>query len=244
MHSVVFPSTLFLVAGGLAVLVGAIVQSSIGFGVGVVATPVVALLFPDLMPGSLLIAATVTPMFTLVREIRHADLRGLGWAFAGRLAATPFGVWVVAVLSARGMGLVAGGLVLVALAGTAYSGVVPRNRTTLAAAGMFAGLSGTATAIGGPPIALLYQRESGPMVRATLAIFFTIGTLISVLTLTALHQLPQRQFVAGLTLTPFVTAGFFAAGPLRRYLDGGRTRTAVLVLVGVSATALVVRNLV
>ncbi|MEV4253752.1 sulfite exporter TauE/SafE family protein [Spirillospora sp. NPDC049652] len=238
------PSTTFLLVGGLAVLVGAVVQSSIGFGVGVVATPVVALLFPDLMPGALLIAATVTPMFTLVREVRHADLSGLGWAFAGRLAGTPLGVWVVAVLSARGMGLAAGGLVLVALAVSAYSGSVPRNRTTLAAAGMFAGLGGTATAIGGPPIALLYQGEAGPRVRATLAIFFTLGTLISVLTLTALHQLPQRQFVAGLALTPFVAAGFFAAGPLRRYLDGGRTRLAVLGLVGLSASVLILRNLI
>ncbi|WP_235834592.1 sulfite exporter TauE/SafE family protein [Actinomadura logoneensis] len=238
------PSTTFLLVGGLAVLVGALVQSSIGFGVGVVATPVVALLFPDLMPGALLIAATVTPMFTLVREVRHADLGGLGWAFAGRLAGTPLGVWVVTVLSARGMSLAAGGLVLVALAVSAYSGTVPRNRTTLAAAGMFAGLGGTATAIGGPPIALLYQRESGPRVRATLAIFFTLGTLISVLTLAALDQFPQRQLVAGLALTPFVAAGFLAAGPLRRYLDGGRTRLAVLGLVGVSATVLIVRNLI
>ncbi|WP_245627732.1 sulfite exporter TauE/SafE family protein [Actinomadura oligospora] len=244
MHSSAFPSTMFLLVGGLAVLVGALVQSSIGFGVGVVATPVVALLFPDLMPGALLIAATVTPMFTLAREVRHADLRGLGWAFAGRIAGTPLGVWVVAVLSVRGMGLAAGGLVLVALAVSAYSGVVPRNRTTLAAAGMFAGLGGTATAIGGPPIALLYQRETGPMVRATLSIFFTLGTLLSALTLAVLHQFPERQFVAGLALTPFVAAGFFAAGPLRSYLDGGRTRLAVLTLVGVSATALIVRNLI
>ncbi|MFC4911914.1 sulfite exporter TauE/SafE family protein [Actinomadura gamaensis] len=238
------PSTLFLVVGGLAVLVGAIVQSSIGFGVGVVATPVVALLFPDLMPGALLVAATVTPMFTLVREVRHADLGGLGWAFAGRLAGTPLGVWVVAVLSARGMGLAAGSLVLVALAVTVSSGSVPRNPATLAAAGVFAGLGGTATAIGGPPIALLYQRESGPRVRGTLAIFFTVGTLISLITLVAVHQMPGRQLVAGLALTPFVTAGFFAAGPLRRYLDGGRTRLAVLGLVAVSAAVLIVRNLI
>ncbi|MFC5183386.1 sulfite exporter TauE/SafE family protein [Actinomadura harenae] len=239
-----FPSTLFLLVAGLAVLAGAIVQSSVGFGVGTVATPVVALLFPDLMPGALLIAATVTPMFTMVREVRHADLRGLGWAVAGRVAGTPLGVAVVAVLSARGMGLAAGGVVLAALAVSAYSGTVPRNRTTLAAAGVFAGLGGTATAIGGPPIALLYQGESGPRVRGTLSIFFTLGTLVSVLTLAALHQLPERQVVAGLALTPFVTAGFFAAGPLRRYLDGGRTRAAVLGLVAVSATVLIVRNLV
>ena len=41
---------------GLAVLAGGVVQSTIGFGLAVVAAPVVVLLAPDLMPSS-----TATP---------------------------------------------------------------------------------------------------------------------------------------------------------------------------------------
>ncbi|WP_281690135.1 sulfite exporter TauE/SafE family protein [Pseudonocardia thermophila] len=237
------PEPDFVIIGGVAALVGAIVQSSVGLGVGLVATPIVTLLFPSLMPGSILIAATVVPLLTLSRELRHADLRGLGWAFLGRVAGTPLGVWVVAAVSTQVLGAVVGLVVLAALAASAWSTQVPRNPVTLTAAGMVAGATGTATAIGGPPIALLYHRESGPRVRATLAVFFVVGALLSVLTLAVTGELPVVQVTAGLVLTPFVAAGFWLSGPLRRYLDAGRMRVAVLVVVGASALTLIGRSL-
>ncbi|WP_131738187.1 sulfite exporter TauE/SafE family protein [Actinomadura roseirufa] len=234
----------FLLLGGLAALLGAIVQGSVGLGVGLVATPVVTLLFPSQMPGSILVVAAVMPLATLARELRHADLRGLGWAFGGRVAGTPLGVWVVAAVPARVLGVAIGGLVLAALGVTAVSREVPRTPATLTAAGLVAGATGTATAIGGPPIALLYQHETGPRVRATLAVFFTLGAVLSLATLAAAGRLPAGQVTAGLALTPFVLAGFVAAGPLRRHLDGGRTRAALLAVIAVSAAALIVRNLI
>ncbi|MBW8482338.1 sulfite exporter TauE/SafE family protein [Actinomadura parmotrematis] len=237
------PPMEFLLVGGLAALLGAVVQSSVGLGVGLVGTPVVTLLFPSLMPGAILVAATVLPLATLAREVRHADLRGLGWAFAGRVAGTPLGVWVVAAVPSRPLGVLVGGTVLAALAGTVWRGAVPRNAGTLAAAGVLAGAVGTASAIGGPPIALLYAREKGSRVRATLAIFFTTGALMSLLTLAALGHLPGRQVIAGLALCPFVLVGFLVAGPLRRFLDGGRTRAAILVVVAASALTLIARSL-
>ncbi|NED52830.1 sulfite exporter TauE/SafE family protein, partial [Micromonospora aurantiaca] len=38
----------FLLFGGLAALAGAIVQGSVGLGVGLVATPIVTMLYPSL----------------------------------------------------------------------------------------------------------------------------------------------------------------------------------------------------
>ncbi|GAA2140259.1 sulfite exporter TauE/SafE family protein [Actinomadura napierensis] len=234
----------FLLIGGLAALLGAIVQGSVGLGVGLVATPIVTMLFPDLMPGAILVTALALPVATLAQEVRHAELRGLGWAFGGRLIGTPVGVWLVAAAPDRVLGVAIGVIVLAALAVTTWAREVPRNRRTLAVAGVISGTTGTASGIGGPPIALLYQRESGPRVRATLAVFFIAGALLSLATLAAAGRLPARQVTAGLELLPFVLAGFLAAGPLRRYLDAGRLRLALLIVVGASATVLIVRNLV
>ncbi len=238
------PHLEFLVFCGLAALIGAVVQSSVGLGVGLVATPVVTMLFPSLMPGAILVMALLLPVATLAQEFGHADLRGIGWAFAGRVAGTPAGVWLVAAVPDRALGVVIGFFVLAALAATSWTREVPRNRRTLAAAGLVSGTTGTASGIGGPPIALLYQRESGPRVRATLAVYFIVGALLSLVTLAAAGQLPAVQVVAGLALMPFVLVGFAAAGPLRRYLDAGRLRAALLIVVGSSAVALIVRNLV
>ena len=74
--------------------------------------------------------------------------------------------------------------------------------------------------------------------------YFIVGALLSLVTLAAAGQLPAVQVVAGLALMPFVLVGFAAAGPLRRYLDAGRLRAALLIVVGSSAVALIVRNLV
>jgi uncharacterized protein len=233
----------FLVAGLCAVL-GAIVQSGIGLGLGLVAAPVVTLVFPSLMPGSLLIAAAVLPMFVLAKEIKHADWSGLGWAFAGRLAGTPLGVWLVAAIPSRALGLAVGAMVLAAIAASTWKRRIPRNQGTLMVAGLIAGGMGTATSIGGPPLALLYQQEKGPRVRATLSVFFTLGALVSVITLAFVHQLPTRQVWAGLSLTPFAIVGFAVSGPFRRYLDRGRTRSAILAVTGLSALVLIFRSIV
>jgi uncharacterized membrane protein YfcA len=237
------PDIEFFLVAGLAAALGAIVQSGIGLGLGLVAAPIVTLLFPSLMPGSLLIAATVLPLFVVAKEVRHADWKGLRWAFAGRLAGTPLGVWFVALIPQRAMGMAVGAMVLVAIGLSLWSGRVPRNAATLTGAGLLAGVTGTATSIGGPPIALIYQRESGPQIRATLSIFFTLGALLSVLTLATVHELPARQVWAGLSLTPFVIVGFVISGPFRRYLDRGRTRGAVLAITGASALILITRSL-
>ncbi|GAA4312183.1 hypothetical protein GCM10023178_21350 [Actinomadura luteofluorescens] len=74
------PPVEFVLIGGLAALVGAIVQGSVGLGVGLVATPIVTMLFPSLMPGAILVIALALPFATLAQEVRHADLRGLAAA--------------------------------------------------------------------------------------------------------------------------------------------------------------------
>jgi hypothetical protein len=98
--------------------------------------------------------------------------------------------------------------------------------------------------MGGPPCPRLTPGPRGPRVRATLALYFFGGALLSLTVLGLAGHLPVRQVVAGLALLPFVLAGFLLAGPLRRYLDAGRLRLALLIVVGTSAMVLIVRNLI
>jgi len=237
------PSFGIICLAGVIVTCGALVQGGAGFGLGVLAAPALTLLDPSLMPGALLVAAAVLPVFNFAHEARHTDWRGLSWAFAGRLAGPAAGVAVVAVLPARILGAVVGVIVLAAVALTATKVRVVRNPGTLMSAGFVAGATATAAAIGGPPIALIYQREAGPRIRATLAVFFCAGSVISLGALASAGHLPGRALAAGGGLVPFVVAGFALSGPLRRYLDSGRMRAAVLGLATVAAVVLIVRDL-
>jgi uncharacterized membrane protein YfcA len=238
------PNSLVIAAAALAVVAGGIVQSGVGLGLGLIASPLITMLDPALMPGSLLVASSALPALILAREARHADWRGISWALAGRLAGTAVGVWVVATLPPRLLGMVVGAVVLAAIALTAVSAAVRRNRWTLLTAGVISGSTATATSIGGPPVALLYQREQGPLVRASLSLYFLLGNTIAVTALAASGHLPGRDVPTGVLFIACAVVGFVSASRLRRFLDSGRTRTAVLAVSGASATILIVHSLV
>jgi hypothetical protein len=230
-----------LIIAGLTVLVGALVQSSAGLGLGLIAAPVVTILDPALMPGSMLVATTFLPVLTLAREAPHADWPGVSWALAGRLAGTAAGVWVIATVPSRTMGFVVAGVVFAAVI-VSLATSVPRNRWTLVAAGLISGTTATSTSIGGPPMALLYQREAGPRVRASMSVFFLAGNLFALGGLAVAGRLPGRVLVAGLIFSLCSAVGFVTAGRLRRLLDGGNSRAAVLVLASGAAVILVIRS--
>ncbi|GHH64667.1 permease [Streptosporangium violaceochromogenes] len=231
-----------LLTAGLAVFVGAVVQGAAGFGVGLVAAPVVTMLNPDVVPGAIQVVSATMPLFTLVAERRGVDWRGLGFALLGRVPGGLLGGLVVVYVSTRALGLLVGVMVLGAAGLTAWTVGVPRTGRTITGAGFLSGLAGTATGVGGPPMALVYQGAKGPQIRATLALFFLLGALQSLAVLAALDRLPARALAFGALMVPFLVAGFLASGPLRRYLDGGRVRAAVLLLAAVSALALIAQN--
>lgn len=233
----------FLIIAGGAVLVGSAVQGSIGLGLGLIAAPVVSLLDPTLIPGAVLIPTALLPTLTLGLEWRHIDLSGVSWALAGRMLGTVGGVWIVAVLAPQTLGALVGMIVLLAVALTVSTVHVRPTPATLSVAGLVSGVSGTATSIGGPPVALVYQHAPGPRVRSTLSAYFVVGVFVSLGALALGGQLAQRDVVFGLSLLPFVVVGFLLAHPLRRLVDGHRLRAALLIVVTVSGLVLVVRPL-
>lgn len=230
-----------VVIPGLAVLLGAYVQSSIGFGVAVVAAPVVVLAAPELMPGSMLVCGVLVPIMTLMGGPREIARGPLSWSLAGRLLLTPFGVWAVSVLSPRAIGVAVGILVLGAVALSLTSiDVRPTARMTFSA-GAVSGISGTAASIGGPFLALTLQHEKPVRVRSTLAAFFMVGAMLSLAALAVGGQLTWPQLRYGAAWTPFLLAGHLVAGPTKRLLDANRLRAATLALATLASLVVILR---
>lgn len=228
----------FLLVAAVAVLAGAAVQSMVGLGLGLVAAPVISFLDPTLMPGALLITVIILPVLTLIQEWRHVDWGSLAWGLPARVPGTVLGVWVVAVLEPRALAAAVGVMVLVAVILSVWSFRVRITPVSLIAAGSLSGFAGTATSVGGPPMALLYQYEPPERVRATLAAFFLLGGVISLLALGIGGQLDDRTIAAGIAAMPFVGIGFLIGSRLRRWADPGKSRVALLCVVTVSAIGL------
>jgi uncharacterized membrane protein YfcA len=110
--------------------------------------------------------------------------------------------------------------------------VNPRSCTL---AGVESGVMGTAAGIGGPPLALLFQHHRGPVMRSTLAASFFFGTILSLGFLSVAGEVGWDEVRFGAILTPAVLLGFFVARSMRRVLDRGWLRPAVLVFATISA---------
>jgi uncharacterized membrane protein YfcA len=226
----------------VAITTGALVQGTLGLGLGLVAAPVVTLVDASLMPELMLWLAVVLPLLTLVREWRHADLQGLKWSLAGRVPGTVGGVAIVALASDAVLGVTVGVMVLVAVVLSVSDVRVALTPRSLLTAGAVSGVAGTATSVGGPPLALLYQHHPGPVVRATLAVYFCFGATLSLAGLAVAGEVRSRELLVALVLAPCLAVGFALSGPVRRHVDAGRTRRAILALCAASAVVLIVRS--
>ncbi len=81
------------------------------------------------------------------------------------------------------------------------SGSFKLGRPVLLGARLITGITETATGIGGPPMALAYQHQPGPVLRATLAASFFIGEIVSLVLLAATGRLHGEQVVAAASPT-------------------------------------------
>jgi uncharacterized protein len=237
-------SALDLVIVALVMLVGALIQGGVGFGMNLLAAPLFALVEPDLIPGPLLLAAVSLTILVARRDRAATDRRGLGWALVGRVPGTIAGALLVASISARGVAIAVGVAVLVAAALNVRDlGLRPTPRV-LVTAGVVSGFSGTVSSIGGPPLAVVYAHEPGPVVRGTLSMIFVIGGALSIASLVAVGEVGRGELAASLALQPPLLLGFALSGRLATHLDAGRTRAAVLAVSVAGAVAVIVKELV
>ncbi|PRY48917.1 hypothetical protein BCF74_14711 [Knoellia remsis] len=228
---------------GLALGAGAFVQSGIGFGMSIVAAPFIVVVAPDLIPGALLVTSFTLPIVQLSLAPVDIAWRSLSWALLGRTMLTPLGVAVVALLSVRAISVIVAVLILVTVAASLTTIELRQTPATTWAAGALAGVSGTATSIGGPFLALVMQHEKPERLRSTLAAFFLVGSAISAAMLAVAGEYSRQQFLSGLVWLPFILIGYAAAAPLRSRLDKERLRRALLVFCVAASISVIGRAL-
>lgn len=233
------PLVLDIVLVAVAVAFGAALQGAVGLGLGVVAAPLLALWSPELVPGPLLAGAAILSLLLAAREHRAIDLHGVGWALGGRVAGSLLGAAAVSLLPRPWLDVTLGVLLLVCVGLSVSSWRLEPTIRSLLGMGTLSGLTGTAASVGGPPIAVLYQRAAGPRLRATLNGYFLVGTSTSIALLALVGRFGVAELRSTVTrILPGVLAGFLLSAPARPLLDRRGLRPAVLV-VSASAAALV-----
>src|SRR5215207_4697454 len=223
----------------VAVAAGAVIQGSIGFGYALVAVPAMVLLLPWAVPVTPLFLALPMTLLMSVREWRSIDLSGFALITAGRLLGTVAGV-VLLVLAPKGyLSIVTGLLILTVALGSFLKPTFEVNKRTRLAGGVSSGVVSTVAALGGTPLALVYQDRSGAELRSTLAISFVVGIAMSLVGLTLAGEVEGRHVILALQLLPCLLIGLWITRWVVERLDERWLRPAVLSFAAVAGLAII-----
>ncbi len=224
--------------------VGFTLQGAVGFGMGILGSPLLILIDGRMVPGPILASTMLFTVLLIRREHRAIDLVGVRWAVAGRLVGTVPAAAALAVLPSDRLRLVFGIIVLLAVAISVSGLAVAPRPAALLAAGVLSGIMGTMASIGGPPIALLYQHASGAQIRGTLSGIFLIGTAMSLAALVVVGRFGLEELRLSGLMAPGAIAGFVISRRFASRLDRGYTRRAVLAVAAMAGLIVIARSLV
>ena len=213
----------------VAVAVGAVIQGSIGFGYAFVAVPTMALLYPEALPATPLLLALPLTALMSAREWRSIDVTGFFLITVARAVGTAAGVALVVLIPTSLLSVLVGLLITaVALLSFFNPNFEVSNKTRLAG-GIASGITSTTAAIGGPPLALIYQDRSGAELRSTLSISFVVGIVMSLVGLAFAGRVQGWHLLLALQLLPGLLVGLWASRWVIKYLDERWLRPAVLI---------------
>ncbi len=203
-----------ILLANLALALGACLQGVAGYGIGTLSAPLVFLINPAFLPGAMVINATLLNVLMLVRHRASVELAPVRHAIGGALVGIFLASTTLHTLSTRGFDLTFGALILLAVA-LSIAGFKPRlTRRSSVLAGGLSGYMGTITAVGGPPMALIYQNEPALTMRANLSAFFFVVSCITVAALTLTGHVGARELYLVAVTFPGVILGFW----LSKYL--------------------------
>lgn len=151
---------------------------------------------------------------------------------------------MVALLPLRWLTASIAAVLLLAVLSMAAGWHVEVTRSREVVAGAVSGLTGTAAALGGPPLALLYRGSTGKVMRPTLAGVWLVGTGPVLVALAVAGSLTGGQALVGGWLGVAMVVGLALAAPGVARLDDALLRRLVLVWAGVGGVFALGRALV
>ncbi|HSF85144.1 MAG TPA: sulfite exporter TauE/SafE family protein [Acidimicrobiia bacterium] len=223
--------------------VAAAAQGVVGIGFAVVSVPLLSLVNPVLSPVPQVLMVLPLTVIMAWRERAHADVRGVPWVLAGRLPGALIGLFLLTAATQRALDVLIASIVLAGVAIRASSIRIARNHATELLVGTFAGTASMVASIGGPPMALLYQRERAETIRATLGVVFTVGVLITIVGRALSSQISSDDVRIAAMLFPAMVAGYASSIPMTSRVSEDSVRRGILIVSTIAAVGLVVRAL-
>jgi len=236
-------SVLELIIALLITATAAALQGTVGVGFAMVSVPILTLVNSGFTPIPQVLMTFPMTLYMVFRERQHIDLRGAAWVLSGRLPGAIIGVTLLGLLAQRTLDGVIAGIVLAAAIAMAAGWSVQQTRRNQFSAGVASGISGTTSAIGGPPLAFLYQHSSGQRLRSSLAAIFSVGITINVTTLAVAGRIHRDNVTTAALLLPAVAIGLYSSRWITGRIADATIRRGILIVSALAGVALAIRTL-
>jgi uncharacterized membrane protein YfcA len=227
-----------------AELMGATVQGLFGFGINLVAAPLLVVIDPHFAPAPVVLASMVGSALVTVRERGNIDRPAVGWALAGRVPGTAVGAAVVVLVAGAELGVAVGILVLIGVALVIFGRAITRTRRTLLAIGVASGFMSTIAGLGGAPFGLACHDLPGKVLRPTLGVYVLAGAVMSAIALAIAGKVDGEALRLTALLIPGVLVGFGLSSLLVPTVDQWESaRPAVLTIATAGALAAIAKGI-
>ena len=220
----------------------AALHSTVGFGFALLSVPVLSLLDPLFAPVPQLLVVFPLTLAIVLRERHAVEVKSTLWIFAGRIPGALVGVALLKMLSGAALDVLMSSMVILGVSLVISRGTFRRTAAREFGAGVASGTMAMVSAIGGPPIALLYRNDAGPTVRANLGLVFAVGLCITISVRALAGEVSWAEVVIGAALLPAVWLGLRVSRFLIPRVDGPRLRNAIVVVASGAALLLLARG--
>jgi len=200
-----------LLAAIAVIFLGSYVQSSIGFGLAIIAAPILFFIDPIYVPAPITVCALTLSLANTMKHRRAVSLGGLKFAIIGRVPGTFLGGMLLVYIDPDALALFLGGSVIFAVVISIITVMFRATKGAMFTAGLLSGFMGTSSSIGGPPMALVMQHEGSDFLRGNLAAFFIVSCVMSLTMLSTIGLFGMAQIKMSLPLLPATLAGYWAA---------------------------------
>lgn len=217
-----------LLLAAAIICLGSMVQTAFGFGMAVVAAPLLVLIHPTLVPGPIVMAAMVQCMLMAWQNRKSLDGKGLGSAFIGRIPGSIAGAVLLALVSAQWLSIAVGVVVLLGVVFSLGKFKLRPTPKSMFWASVLSGFFGSSTSVGGPPMALLLQHEKASAVRGNLAGYFIYGCVVSLIVLAVIGRFGWQELYLSCWFVSASVIGFFLCRWLPVYRLGDNLRPVIL----------------
>ncbi|WP_372882687.1 sulfite exporter TauE/SafE family protein [Psychromonas sp.] len=195
----------------LLIFCGSFIQSATGFGLAVVAAPILIHLSPEFIPGPIIIVALFLAVINALKYRANISFTGLKQAVIGRIPGTIAGAALLYYIDVAQLSLLLGTVVLMAVVVSLLPVKLEPTPRRLFFAGFLSGFFGSSAGIGGPPMALLMQHQQANLIRGNMAAFFVVGGVMSLLVQIPIGYMTLSHLYLSLPLLPAGYLGYRVA---------------------------------